>query len=367
MRRGYSPGWTMSSRKHEVSRYQDGVERSAELLRLALPLMSRQLAAVHPISYALWYEYVSGRNMALKQQIDALQRPLSEELTFDLYCQFIRTPSEEAAHRTSTTLQATIDDVSAQARQSEDSTRGYGQHLQQFSVALAGLVGSSALPDNVMRMMSHTGEVLLALSALSTHLATTRQELDVLREELHHKREQALNDALTGIRNRRGFDEALAALQAQTDGSCFSLLLVDIDHFKRFNDNYGHLTGDKVLRLVAHILRDCLRGADTVARIGGEEFGILLPCTELVGARRVGEILRANISRAQVQIGNGTKVDRVTASIGVGTWQAGESLEHLLERTDAALYRAKSSGRDRVVLADLGPPCGDEPGAAQIA
>jgi diguanylate cyclase len=359
----------MTSRKQEIPRYQDGVERSAEFLRLALPLMSRQVAAVHPHSYAVWYEYVSGRNRLLNQQIDALQRPLSEELTFDFYCQFIRTPGEAVTDRTNAALQSAIEDVSTQAKKSEDSTRGYGQHLQQFSNALSALVGNSDVPDSVARMMSHTGEVLLTMSTLAANLAATRQELDVLREELNQKREQAMNDALTGIRNRRGFEESLTAMiaQAAKDGSRISLLLVDIDHFKRFNDNYGHITGDKVLKLVAHILRDCVRGADTVARIGGEEFAVLLASTELAGAKRVGEILRANISRAQVQIGSNSKVDRVTASIGVGSWQSGETPERLMERTDAALYRAKSSGRDRVVLADLNPNCGDEPSTAQIA
>ncbi len=359
----------MAALNHGTLRYQDSAERCSEFLRLAVPLMSRQIAGVHPVSYAVWYEYVSGRCAPLNQQIDALQRPLTDQLTFDLYCQYIRTPSEEAADRANATLQTAIEDVSSHTRKSEDSATSYSAQLQHFSDSLNQLVNNSDLPANVSRMMSHTTEVLLAMSSLTLALSNTRKELDGLREELHHKREQAMNDALTGIRNRRGFDEALEGLLRTSggEGGRFSLLLVDVDHFKRFNDNYGHLVGDKVLRLVAHILRDCVRGADTVSRIGGEEFAVLLPNTELSGAKRVGEILRANISRAQVQIGSGTKVDRVTASIGVGSWQPGEPLERLLERTDAALYRAKSSGRDRVVLADLSQSCGDEPGTAQIA
>lgn len=359
----------MASSKQEISRYQDGVERSAELLRLALPLMSRQLAAVHPVSYAVWYEYVSGRNRTLNLQIDALQRPLTEELTFDLYCEHIRTPSEAMADRANVALQNVIDDVSSQTSKSADSTASYGAQLQSFSDSLHQLVVNAELPASVARMMTHTTEVLVTMSTLSQNLAATRKELDKLREELAHTREQAMNDALTGIRNRRGFEEVLAALiqQSTAENGRFSLLLADVDHFKRFNDHYGHVTGDKVLRLVAHILRDCVRGADTVARIGGEEFAVLLPGTELAGAKRVGEILRANISRAQVQVGSSGRVDRVTASVGVGSWLPDESAEKFLERVDAALYRAKASGRDRVVLAELNPFSDDDPGKAQRA
>jgi diguanylate cyclase (GGDEF)-like protein len=170
---------------------------------------------------------------------------------------------------------------------------------------------------------------------------------------LHHVvRRQALTDELTGLVNRRRFIEALDAEIARASrlGDTLSVLVADLDDFKRINDRFGHPAGDEALRTFAELLRAQLRAIDTAARLGGEEFGILLPGTDLQGALMVGERIRAHLAdRTILQEGVGGPGLGLTTSIGVVQYRSG-SHDELLRRADAALYRAKEQGKNRVVV-----------------
>lgn len=154
-------------------------------------------------------------------------------------------------------------------------------------------------------------------------------------------------DGLTGLRNRRWLDDAFARqiARAAGTGQAASLLMVDVDHFKRLNDAHGHRVGDRVLRQVAHTLASGIRPVDLLARYGGEEFAVLLPGLALETAMAVAERLREAVEEDRIE-----GVPRATVSIGVATLRDGEPLAGLLERADAALYRAKQSGRNRTSL-----------------
>ncbi len=340
-----------------TARYQDTIERSSELLRLAVPLMSRQKAALHPISYAVWYDYVSGRNKPLRDEIDHLiqtQGVLDEDSTMALYRHYVRTPDEAAADRASSTLNQAIEDVAATAVDSAKNVSNYGESLEQFSASLGGMADAAQMPYEVARILSNTGELKYSIATLLKSLECTRTEVEQLRAQMKHNCEEATTDALTGLRNRKGFDDALAAgiELSVTENVPFSFVMIDIDHFKRFNDTYGHIVGDKVLKLVSQVLRESVRGADTVARYGGEEFAILLPRTPLIGAKRVAEVICMNISRGQLRNSAGKLVDKITASAGVASHIPGETTETFITRVDAALYKSKENGRDRVTLAE---------------
>jgi diguanylate cyclase len=155
---------------------------------------------------------------------------------------------------------------------------------------------------------------------------------------------------LTGLLNRKGFSQALDSETVRVSESRnLSLLMIDIDHFKKVNDTYGHLLGDKVIRFVGMTVKDRIKGKDLAACYGGEELAVLLPETSLAGARSVAEEIRRAMATARIQrLDNGQAIGAITVSLGVAQYRPGETHEALIARADAALYRSKESGRNRV-------------------
>ena len=164
---------------------------------------------------------------------------------------------------------------------------------------------------------------------------------------------EALLDSLTGLKNRRGLERAVEDLLRDPPGLLGSaLLLADIDHFKVVNDTYGHVLGDKVIRAVAHVLRSSIKGRDVAARLGGEEFAVLLPQTSITGAAAVAEQIRCTVAQGRICRPDGNEsIGQVTLAVGVAVAKPGDTLESLLERADAAMYTAKRAGRNRISLA----------------
>lgn len=161
--------------------------------------------------------------------------------------------------------------------------------------------------------------------------------------------ELILRDPLTNLLNRRAFNYRTkrAIRQAEEIGLEFSLLLVDIDHFKVINDEHGHTTGDQVLAEVSNMMSSQIRDKDSIARWGGEEFAVILPNTPVDAAKKIGERLRQSF--ANLQIGN---IALISASLGVASYQNGDTLDSLFKRVDDAMYRAKQTGRNRVVVSE---------------
>lgn len=195
------------------------------------------------------------------------------------------------------------------------------------------------------RLLAEKGAIIAELQSLQATLEARRQELEALNRRLDH---EAMTDALTGLPNRRRFDRVLGGLLAQVDtdalGGGFTLALLDVDHFKAINDRFGHAAGDRVLETLARLLHDTLRGDDLAARIGGEEFVLLMPNTSPEDARCPLERLRTRVQQHQWQ---GIPV---TLSIGLAGHRPGDTAAGLLERADRALYAAKQGGRNRIVM-----------------
>jgi diguanylate cyclase len=192
----------------------------------------------------------------------------------------------------------------------------------------------------------------LSNKILQDRLRESKHEIRSLQEDLVAVRTESLTDPLTSLANRKAFDGALAAAvtSAQSSQEPLTLLITDIDHFKRFNDSFGHLTGDQVLRLVALSVKQNVKGADLAARFGGEEFAVILPNTPLRSGLTVAEhIRRAVMSKELVKRSTGENLGRITISIGVASFHRGDSPAALIERADACLYAAKRGGRNRVI------------------
>lgn len=191
------------------------------------------------------------------------------------------------------------------------------------------------------------------LRDLEALLALTIAQIGALNQRLAQAENDAARDGLTGLANRRRFDAALQdAIRAADEQSApLTVLIIDIDHFKRFNDTHGHLLGDAVLRQLARVMTDEIRGCDLAARYGGEEFAIILPGAPLTVGARVGEKLRqALMQRPLADRATGQQVAGVTCSVGVAQYRSGESRDGLIDRADQAMYRAKQGGRNRVAI-----------------
>ncbi|WP_300454401.1 GGDEF domain-containing protein [Accumulibacter sp.] len=340
-------------------RYPHSAAQSTEYLRLALQRMTQQNAVLHPVNYAVWYEYVSGLNPDLKAAVDTLLRDggrLDDEASYVLHARHIAGLSAESALRIGNSVSSLVDCVSESARQAGDQASEFDSSLRRWGDSLAQPSAKAAeQAPGLADILSGTRQMQQAISTLQQRLAASTQEAQQLRQEVARAREEALLDGLTGLANRKGFDLALAASleEACHDVSGPCLLMIDLDWFKRLNDTHGHVFGDKVLVSVATILKANVKGKDTAARFGGEEFAVILPRTPRGGAIGLAEALRALVASSRIrQVGkNDSWIGNITVSIGVADHLAGESALELVARADRALYAAKAQGRNRVSLA----------------
>ncbi|QXH46622.1 diguanylate cyclase [Pseudomonas xanthosomatis] len=204
------------------------------------------------------------------------------------------------------------------------------------------------MDDHQLERDRREQELAGRLQGLAERVASMEQEALGYREHLEEQRQKAMIDPLTGLPNRAAWSEQVEreVLEWQESGGHLAMAILDLDHFKRINDGYGHLAGDKVLKIVADQLRKRLRGRDFIARFGGEEFVLLLPQTSPPAAVQVAEALRAAIEACPFHF-KGERVV-ITTSIGISAFRSGERGDQVLKRADEALYRAKDQGRNRV-------------------
>lgn len=340
-------------------RYDDDIQKSAEILRQVLPLMTRQDTAMHPVSYAVWYEFVAGINPGLTVELQELlskKQKLTEAMTYGLYRKYIAEFDEATSEQISFRFQRVLSDMTDSATQAGERVSRFGDSLSYLSQSLqqspAGKIGLDA--GELQQALDNTQGLQVAVSRLKQRLEESRQETENLRQEIAKVREEAVTDSLSGLLNRKGLDKKFAEMLANEEvlARGLSILVIDIDHFKKINDNYGHLLGDKVIRGISQIIVQNIKGRDIAARFGGEEFVVLLPETGSQGAQMLAERLRAAVESMRIRrADNGEAISTVTASFGVATYRKDDSIKFLIERADKALYQAKSDGRNRVRMA----------------
>ncbi|MEG0860308.1 MAG: GGDEF domain-containing protein, partial [Pseudomonas sp.] len=211
---------------------------------------------------------------------------------------------------------------------------------------LEGLLGT--MDEHQQQRDQREQDMASRLLGLAERVASMEQEAMGYREHLEEQRQKALIDPLTGLPNRAAWSEQVdrEVLEWQESGGHLLMAILDLDHFKRINDSYGHLAGDKVLKIVANVLRKRLRSRDFIARFGGEEFVLLIPQTAMPAGYQLAESLRAAIEACPFHF-KGERVT-ITLSIGISAFRPGERSELVLKRADEALYRAKHLGRNRV-------------------
>lgn len=338
--------------------YPDGIQEAAEFLRLALPLMAKNEVPVHPANYTIWYEYVTGRNAELHKALDDLLQKdtqFTSDLNRDIFQQYFLTSDQKALVGSHASIRSLLKNVFDQLILSSGETSQYGEKLQTYSSRLEQNPAIEELQDLVGDILGETNKMLVSNQQLEKQLESATDDLKKLKGELEETRQEATTDTLTGIPNRKAFDDTLKTLswEAEKANQPLCLILADVDHFKRFNDTFGHILGDKLLKFVSNILNDCIKGRDFVARFGGEEFVILLPFTPLKGAVAVAEAIGKTVSAQKLRRSNSSQtVGSITFSFGVAQFQHGETAEDFIQRADQALYLSKQRGRNRVTAED---------------
>jgi len=336
-------------------RYKETREQSAELLRMVLPLMARHSAGFHPLSYSVWYEYVAGFNPALRAAIDArlLQTPLlSDRDIEELFDAHVAMRDIDSSARMRAQIARMIDHVDGVAVDAGQEVQHYGTELDGYRDRLRDDGGKESVDQVVESLIGETTRVRVKTGIYHEHLKKSSEEVERLRGELELVQGLALTDPLTGLLNRRGFDSQMQRISHGSVQGC-TLLIVDIDHFKAINDAHGHLLGDKVIIAVANVLRGCIGDRGPIARIGGEEFAVLLSHTSSAGGVELAERIRAAVERGKIRRADTDEsIGNVTVSLGLATCGENEQFEAMSARADRALYQSKTAGRNRVTVAE---------------
>lgn len=332
----------------------DELSRSFLTLKQTIPLLIKHEIPAIPTNYALWYTYVADTSPELKLQLDTMmenKQKLSPSRAKELYQQHLLEEDEVAPWQLRQSLEAMLTELGQSMKDTSSNSQQFKQRMDENvdnlqRVEQEGL-SLDEMMDLVRRLAKDAQDVRRSTIAFNGALVDAQKEIRRLQSELANTQQQVLQDSLTGLANRRYFDDELAAQLAQ---SPMSLILVDIDHFKLVNDNYGHLMGDLVLKAVAKKLQVSCRSADQAFRYGGEEFAVLCSNTSLLEARRIAERMRRNIEKIQVKNRRtGELLGDISASFGVAQAKQGMAASQLIEEADKQLYAAKNLGRNRVM------------------
>lgn len=313
--------------------------------------------APSPENYELFFVYASGANAALSKIIEGMLRdktPFTPPVLQSLCAQFLaRERTAQTMDDVGTGISGMLDTMLGKLERAGKDAGEYGRTLSAASGELGDAQSPAAVAKMVERLVGATRAMEVRSKSLESELQRSSNQVNELKTQLDTVRKESRIDPLTGVANRKAFDVELqsAIADARENRSALTLLMCDIDYFKRFNDTWGHQTGDQVLRLVANCLSENVKGRDTAARYGGEEFVVILRQTALEGAAKLADQIRANVQNKKlVKKSTGDILGTITISIGVAQLRVEDSAELLVQRADRALYQAKNTGRNRVAI-----------------
>ncbi|KRT53941.1 GGDEF domain-containing protein [endosymbiont of Ridgeia piscesae] len=337
----------------------DPIETAQSRNRAAMELLQQHQIPPSPVCYAVAYEYVAQRTPTLNQALDQhLEKHGS--LNPHLLREFFETHFEAGTelqlddHIASLhdTLYKVLEGVSSACHGISD----FGRLLEGQMESLQGQTDLGSVRRIADTLLQATNQAISNNQKIQDNLASAERNTTELRNQVEQLREEAHRDSLTGLYNKKVLNQRLSqcienSIESQTT---LSVLMLDIDHFKHFNDSFGHLIGDEVIRRVAQTLQQRARKNDIAARYGGEEFTLVLPNTSLEDAIKVAEMIRSTVGKlVLVRKSTKEKLPGITISVGVASLHPDDSIETLLERADQALYYAKNHGRNCTIAESL--------------
>lgn len=339
----------------------EDIEFANEWSAEALKLMQENSIPPSPDNYAVWFRYASGRLPELNKEIDekiATTGPLDLDTTLDIQRRYFSDAKlTDATLAAGTKLNTEVDQILRIIEETVGNSTALGASVREASESLS----SQSTPGDVLKaveaIVTASRKMEERSAELEDHLQATKRELNELQDNLAKAHTEARTDGLTGLNNRKAFDEAIEREMAgaRTSGKPLCLIVGDIDHFKKFNDTFGHRTGDQVLRLVASCLKNGAAEGHIAARYGGEEFAVIMPATDLATAEVIANRIRETVmARELVKRSTGESLGRVTMSMGIGLFRPDDAAASLIERADQCLYQAKHAGRNRVIAEDAG-------------
>lgn len=333
---------------------------AALLARRALEEMARRQVWPTPLNYELWINALAEPDGPLAQEIarlGALGEPVTDAVSEGLAERFLsKSRLSDEIRDAGDQLSRELESVSRAIDAAQKSSKAYGRTLAGATETLEAAPEPPVFTRMVDTLTAGTARIQRENSSLERQLSASTDEVARLRKNLEQVRRDAMTDALTNLANRKSFDESLEKVcqAADATGRPVTLAVIDVDHFKRFNDTWGHQTGDQVLRYVASVIARLGQGGRVASRYGGEEFNMLFPGEGVESVIALLEGVRREIGGCMLKRrSTGEDLGTVTVSIGVAERFRGETTSALIERADAALYASKRAGRDRVTRAAL--------------
>ena len=340
----------------------DDYKTITEIARKVIPFLSKKGIPLTPKNYRIWFEYFHGIMSDIKEILDDMLNrgiPFTTEKNEELYARFFErdiekenvekrlseiAASEDIRKKIEDSIVKTIKDIFL----SSESVGSYNEILHQHFKNMADVKSIDGIRFIVSSLIKETSETIKSNKKTHEELQNTVIELEEARKSLHEVQMEARTDSLTGLNNRLAFDEKVKEEMERFKRykiPC-SVAMIDIDNFKKLNDTYGHIIGDKALVNVSKELKKNLRKIDFVARYGGEEFAVILPSTAIKDAVIVIEKMRQEIFDTDFLVKD--KSVEITVSGGVKEFCDGDTIAKVIEKADEALYLAKNSGRNQV-------------------
>ncbi|MGY0616985.1 diguanylate cyclase GefA [Vibrio sp. FJH11] len=333
----------------------DEFKKSTANLKKAVPLMIKNYVAATPANYALWYTYVDKTIPDLNLEMDTVLEnygicpPAS---TTQLYKRYVANKAETSLEELRSNLEVLLNEVASSMNDTLSDTSSFSDMVDKSFNKLENVQDGNLSIEEVMhvirQLVNDSHEIRHSTKFLNHQLTNASEEISRLKNQLAEVQKDALFDGLSNVYNRRAFDADLASLVDANQAMC--LVMLDIDHFKEFNDNYGHLFGDNVLKSIARRLQQSCRDGACAYRFGGEEFAVIVPNKSLRIVRQYADALRRMIEKLRVKDKRtGNQVHSITASFGVAEFEVGDSADSFVYKADKQLYEAKQLGRNRVM------------------